>query len=114
MAPGPGEECVVIDPGQDATPGLEEMLREHRLKPVAVLLTHGHIDHIFSVVPVCGGARHPGLHPPGRPRAAQPTRPRGFGLPPGQQLFGGLTFTEPDDVRELDRRRGAAPWPGSS
>ncbi len=43
VAPGPGEECLVIDPGQDATEGVEEVLREHRLRPVAVLLTHGHM-----------------------------------------------------------------------
>ena len=53
-ATGPGEECVVIDPGKDAAPGVDEVLREHRLKPVAVLLTHGHIDHMCSVRPVAG------------------------------------------------------------
>ena len=54
VAPAPGEECVIIDPGQDAQPGIEEVLAEHRLRPAAVLLTHGHIDHVWSVAPVSG------------------------------------------------------------
>jgi hydroxyacylglutathione hydrolase len=100
VAPGPGEECLVIDPGQDATEGVEEVLREHRLRPVAVLLTHGHIDHIFSVVPVCGAHDIPAyIHPDDRELLSDPAK--GFGLPVGQQLFGGLTFGEPADVKEL-------------
>jgi hydroxyacylglutathione hydrolase len=100
VAPGPGAECVIIDPGQDATPGVEEVLREHRLSPVAVLLTHGHIDHVFSVVPVCGAHDVPAyIHPDDRELLSDPAK--GFGLPVGQQLFGGLTFSEPDDVRPL-------------
>ena len=100
VAPGPGEECVIIDPGQDAEAGIEEILAEHRLKPVAVLLTHGHIDHIWSVVPVCGARDIPAyIHPSDRALLSDPAR--GLGLPAGQQLFGGLTFTEPDDVAEL-------------
>jgi len=100
VAPGPGEECVIIDPGQDAEPGIAEILAEHRLKPVAVLLTHGHIDHIWSVAPVCGARDIPAyIHPSDRALLSDPAR--GLGLPVGQQLFGGLTFTEPDDVAEL-------------
>ena len=100
VAPGPGEECVIIDPGQDAEAGIEEILAEHRLKPVAVLLTHGHIDHIWSVVPVCGARDIPAyIHPSDRALLSDPAR--GLGLSAGQQLFGGLTFTEPDDVAEL-------------
>ncbi len=100
VAPAPGEECVVVDPGQDATPGVEEVLREHRLRPVAVLLTHGHVDHIFSVVPVCGAHGVPAyIHPGDRDLLSDPAK--GFGLPVGQQLFGDVTFGEPDDVREL-------------
>ena len=38
-ATGPGTECVVIDPGKDAAPGVAEVVAEHRLKPVAVLVT---------------------------------------------------------------------------
>ncbi len=30
------------------------MVREHRLKPVAVLVTHGHVDHMWCVAPVAG------------------------------------------------------------
>ena len=47
-------ECVVVDPGKDAADGVAEVVREHRLKPVAVLVTHGHIDHMWCVAPVAG------------------------------------------------------------
>ena len=64
VAPGPGEECIVVDPGMEVVAGVDELLREHRLRPAAVLLTHGHLDHTFSVVPVAGFTRYPCLHPP--------------------------------------------------
>lgn len=100
VAPDAGEECVIIDPGQDAEPGVEEVLKEHRLKPVAVILTHGHIDHIWSVAPVCGARDVPAyIHPDDRDLLSDPGK--GLSLAATQQLFGGLTFTEPDDVREL-------------
>ena len=44
----------MIDPGQNAGSGVAAIVEEHRLKPVAVLLTHGHIDHMWSVTPVAG------------------------------------------------------------
>ena len=55
LAPDEGEECVVVDPGIGVTDQLFEVLGELDLKPTAVLLTHGHLDHTFSVTPVCGG-----------------------------------------------------------
>jgi len=55
LAPADGEECVVVDPGIGVLDRLAEVLREHRLRPAAVLLTHGHVDHVYSVTPVCGG-----------------------------------------------------------
>jgi len=98
VAPGPGEECVIIDPGQDAEEGIAEILATHRLKPVAVVLTHGHIDHIWSVAPVCGARGIPAyIHPSDRALLSDPAR----GLPQAGQLLRGLTFTEPDDVAEL-------------
>ena len=100
VATAPGEQCVIIDPGQDAEPGIEEILAQHRLRPAAVLLTHGHIDHVWSVAPVCGARDIPAyIHPADRALLSDPGR--GFPLGINQELFGGLEFTEPDDVKEL-------------
>jgi glyoxylase-like metal-dependent hydrolase (beta-lactamase superfamily II) len=100
VATGPGAECLIIDPGQDAEAGIEEIVARHRLHPVAVAATHGHLDHIWSVAPVCGARNIPAyIHPADRALLSDPAR--GFSLLAGQQLFGGLTFTEPDDVIEL-------------
>ncbi len=41
-------DCLVIDPGLDAD-RLIDFLEERDLNPVAVVLTHGHIDHIAGV-----------------------------------------------------------------
>ena len=100
VAPAPGEECVIIDPGQDAQPGIEELLDRYRLKPIAVLLTHGHIDHMWSVAPVCGAKGIPAyIHPDDREMLADPAR--GMSLMAKQQFLGGMTFSEPDDVKAL-------------
>ncbi len=100
LASAPGSECLIIDPGQDARQGIDEIVERHRLRPVAALATHGHLDHIWSVAPVCGARGIPAyIHPADRVLLTDPAR--GLSLGAGQQLFGGLTFTEPDDVREL-------------
>ncbi|GAA4962699.1 glyoxylase-like metal-dependent hydrolase (beta-lactamase superfamily II) [Nonomuraea thailandensis] len=99
VAPAAGEECVIVDPGQDATEGVDELLREHRLKPVAVLLTHGHLDHVWSVAPVCGARDVPAwIHPDDRHLLSDPAA--GWS-DTSASLFGGITLSEPDDVREL-------------
>jgi len=99
-AAGPGAECVIIDPGQDAEPGIEELIERYRLRPVAVLLTHGHVDHMFSVAPVCGAKGIPAyIHPGDRARLGDPLGP--WANPALSGLFTGISFTEPDDVREL-------------
>ena len=100
-ATGPGSECVVIDPGKDAAAGVSEVVREHRLKPVAVLVTHGHVDHMWCVAPVAGTYDATAwVHPADRHLLADPMT----GLSPEttQMLLGGkYEFAEPDDVREL-------------
>ena len=103
VAPAAGEECVVVDPGIGVEDTLEEILREHRLRPVAVVLTHGHLDHTFSVAPVCGARGIPAfIHPDD---AAQLADPMAWVSPEAGDLFGGrLTWTEPEDVRLLDDR----------
>jgi glyoxylase-like metal-dependent hydrolase (beta-lactamase superfamily II) len=100
MAPGPGEQCVVVDPGIGVTGQLDDLLAEHRLHPVAVLLTHGHLDHTFSVTPVCGARGITAyIHPGDRALLADPVKGLSTDL---KALFGGrLVWTEPDDVAEL-------------
>ncbi len=103
IATGAGEQCVVVDPGVGVTDQLDEVIAEHRLHPVAVLLTHGHLDHTFSVLPVCQARDVPAyIHPADRAALADPWTQ--MGLPVGAPIWGasGLTFAEPDDVLSLD------------
>lgn len=47
-----GPECVVVDPGFNNPEESGEFfagLREEGLTPAAILLTHGHVDHIYGV-----------------------------------------------------------------
>ncbi len=102
VAPAPGEQCVIVDPGIDIEGGLDDVIAENHLHPVAVLLTHGHLDHTFSVVPVCQARDVAAyIHPADRGQLADPWF--GLGLPRGTPLLGlhQLTVAEPDDVREL-------------
>jgi len=100
VAPAAGEECIVIDPGHGAEGPLDDVLAEHRLRPVAVLLSHGHIDHTWSVVPVCGARGVPALiHPADRGMLSDPAP--SIGQPSGTPILGRLEWAEPDDVREL-------------
>ena len=101
VATGPGQECVVVDPGKDAADGVAEVVREHRLKPVSVLVTHGHVDHMWSVAPVAGTYDATAyIHPADRHLLADPMA----GMSPetaGMLLGGRYEFVEPDEVREL-------------
>ena len=101
VATGSRAECLVIDPGKDAAPGVSEIVREHKLKPVAVLVTHGHLDHMWSVTPVAGSYDATAwIHSADRHLLSDPMR--GFSLDSAAMLLGEtLSFAEPDDVRQL-------------
>jgi glyoxylase-like metal-dependent hydrolase (beta-lactamase superfamily II) len=100
VAPDRGEQCVVIDPGHGAVDPLDDILAEHRLQPVAVLLTHGHVDHTWSVTPVCGAKDVPALiHPADRAMLTDPNS--SLGLPSSAPILGRFDWAEPADVREL-------------
>ena len=100
LAPAQGEQCVILDPGVGIGPRLDDVVADNRLHPVAVLLTHGHIDHTFSVLPVCQARDVPAyIHPADRHQLADPWS--GIGVPAGTPLFGEVTFAEPSDVLEL-------------
>jgi glyoxylase-like metal-dependent hydrolase (beta-lactamase superfamily II) len=100
-ATGPGSECVVVDPGKDAAAGVAEVVREHRLKPVAVLVTHGHVDHMWCVAPVAGSYDATAwIHPRDRHLLTDPMA--GMSHETTQMLLGGsYEWAEPDDVQEL-------------
>jgi len=50
-------DCLVIDPGLGAG-RLFSFLKEHKLNPLAIVLTHGHIDHIGAVAELCDNFPH--------------------------------------------------------
>ena len=97
----PGTECVVIDPGKDAAQGVEQVVREHKLKPVAVLVTHGHVDHMWCVAPVAGTYDATAwIHPDDRHLLANPMA--GMSAETTAMMLGGkYEFAEPDRVEEL-------------
>ena len=101
VATGPGQECVVVDPGKDAAAGVAEVVREHRLKPVSVLVTHGHVDHMWCVAPVAGTYDATAwVHPGDRHLLSDPMA--GMSRETAGMLLGGKhEFAEPDDVREI-------------
>ena len=101
---GARTECVVIDPGMDAVEGVREVVAEHHLKPVAVLLTHGHLDHMYSVTPLCSSYDSTcWVHPDDRALLADPLRAMSAETAAMlQQLTGARQkFVEPDEVREM-------------
>ena len=101
VATGPGNECLVVDPGKDAAAGVAEVVREHKLKPVSVLVTHGHIDHMWCVAPVAGSYDATAwIHPADRHLLSDPMA--GMSKETAGMLLGGKDeFAEPADVAEL-------------
>src|SRR5215218_2004516 len=83
----------------DAVAPLADVLREDGLTPVAVVLTHGHLDHTFSVLPVCDGYGIPAyLHPSDSGMLSDPVRWHGPALAP---LISGTRLPDPADVKPL-------------
>ncbi|MEY4348300.1 MAG: hypothetical protein RIS43_719, partial [Actinomycetota bacterium] len=95
-------ECIIIDPGMDALAPLQELIARDSLKPVAVLVTHGHVDHMWSVFPVADGYNIPAyVHSDDKDLLGNPYRALG---PQGRALVEqlGATFVEPSDVKILN------------
>jgi hydroxyacylglutathione hydrolase len=101
LAPRKGSDAIIVDPGQRAFGQLRRILDENRLTPAGVLLTHGHIDHIWSAQKVADTFGCPVyIHPDDRFMLTDPIR--GFGPRIGQIALGAL-FREPKQVIEVDR-----------
>ena len=108
LAPGSGQECIIVDPGM-AQPNLvneiAQKVSDLNLKPVAILITHGHLDHTFSVLPltkqipmrtfVTGADRFLLTDPMG-------ALDRGGVSEQFLSAFGAEKFKEPDEIVELE------------
>ena len=104
IAAGVGQECIIVDPGMpDISHEIEAIVSEHKLKPVAALLTHGHLDHTFSVKPLADGYGIDAyIHSEDRTALANPEKIHGAAF---IEALSGLEFKEPLSVKEL--RNGA-------
>ena len=100
IAASEGSECLIVDPGMpDISAEVSMMIEEHKLKPVAALLTPAHLDHTFSIKPLADGYGIPTyIHSEDRRFVAKPEGLHGEQF--NEQLRG-MTFAEPNDVREL-------------
>src|SRR5258705_13546655 len=53
LAAGPGEPCVIVDPGIGVVTNLDALLLADGLGPAPRLLTHRPLHHCFSRAPGC-------------------------------------------------------------
>lgn len=108
LAPHAGADAVIVDPGQSAFGRLSAILDEHRLTPAAVLLTHGHIDHMWSAQKVADTYGCPVyIHPQDRAMLTDPImdlnaagRAQSLMLGFGKRAVSAF-FSEPRQVIEL-------------
>jgi glyoxylase-like metal-dependent hydrolase (beta-lactamase superfamily II) len=100
IAAGPGQECIIVDPGMpDISSEVSMLVQEHKLKPVAALLTHGHLDHTFSIKPLADGYSIPTyIHSEDRRFIKDPA---GLLSPEFAAQISQSSFIEPIDLREL-------------
>jgi glyoxylase-like metal-dependent hydrolase (beta-lactamase superfamily II) len=108
LATGIGQECIIVDPGIDKPNLVKNILKkvsEHNLKPAAILITHGHLDHIFSVLPLSKEIpMRTFITGADRFLLTDPTGAIDKGGVSEQLIaaFGGDKFKEPSDVIEVE------------
>jgi len=100
IAPAAGGECIIVDPGMpDISADIEMIIEENKLKPVAAFITHGHLDHTFSIKPLADGYDIPAyIHSEDRRYIADPSGIHGAEF---VNQLGGLVFEEPIKVSEV-------------
>jgi len=108
LAPSRNSECIIVDPGitiPSILARIKEVIGKYNLKPVAVVLTHGHFDHTFSVLPVADGYDIPAMiHIKDRSLLTHPMKALAPGGPSEQLIkqFGSGTFVEPKTVIDFE------------
>ncbi len=80
----PGGACVIVDTGAGTAQDVVALVRTHALRPVAVLATHGHVDHTWDAAAVCDELDVPLLlHEADAYRVADPFGTLGLGASDG-------------------------------
>jgi glyoxylase-like metal-dependent hydrolase (beta-lactamase superfamily II) len=97
-------ECIIIDPGYESLAQVAQIVSDFRLKPTATLLTHGHLDHMWSVRPLADSYEIPAfIHASDRHLLADPGA--GISAETIAMLADSLgtpnKFVEPSDVRVI-------------
>jgi glyoxylase-like metal-dependent hydrolase (beta-lactamase superfamily II) len=100
IASSKGNECIIVDPGMpDISAEIEQIISEEGLKPVAALMTHGHLDHTFSITPLADGYGIPAyIHSEDRRYIVEPALVLSAEF---SQTLTQMNFTEPQDTRTL-------------
>ena len=100
IADKPGQECIIVDPGMpDISHEIQAIVAENNLKPVATLITHGHLDHTFSVKPLADGYGITSyIHAEDREYLLKPQGAHGAEF---ISVLDAMTFEEPQDTRNL-------------
>ena len=110
LSSGIGQECVVIDPGIGDHKFVEEIknvILEKRLKASAILITHGHVDHFFTLIPLQSDVGIPKafIHKSDRELLTSPhlalTQETNTLLPRLNKLIPSPVFEEPVGITEL-------------
>jgi glyoxylase-like metal-dependent hydrolase (beta-lactamase superfamily II) len=101
IATGVGAECIIIDPGMpDISHDIEEIISRNKLKPIASFLTHGHLDHTFSIKPLADGYGISAfIHSEDRQAISNPALLHGAEF--GANFIEGNQFAEPISVENL-------------
>jgi glyoxylase-like metal-dependent hydrolase (beta-lactamase superfamily II) len=83
----------------DISHEIEALISEHGLKPVAALITHGHLDHTFSVKPLADGYGISSyIHTEDRDLLLKPQGAHGAEF---IQTLDAMKFEEPNEVKNL-------------
>jgi glyoxylase-like metal-dependent hydrolase (beta-lactamase superfamily II) len=100
IAAGPNQECIIVDPGMpDISHEITALVSEQGLKPIATLITHGHLDHTFSVKPLADGYGISAyIHSEDRDLLLRPQGAHGAEF---LATLNAMDFAEPNEVKNL-------------